>query len=342
MSTKSTEKSILSKLSRRILTPWKKPVQPKRLSIGTERHDLCVVYTYSMHSGWILDAIADHVLKYASAHSSVASCRAESIEIPSAERYFFIHPALYFDLARHIPSLKQKMSLVFYTHAQSLSLSNSERCLLNNCRGIVSMSSLTTEFLVANGIDRNIIFTEILGCDDIFRVPTENASRSGVCLSSRFCDRKNPKLLVDVVKASKSTSFFLAGKKWTEWKGFRDLVRQPNFEYCDIPHYEYPEWYRRFKIFLSTSSLEGGPMPLLETMNSGCIPVVSDTGFARDVLGVELKKLIFPVDASCFEVCNKLEMAAESKCDVRTISGQYTWDRFCSRLNDIFLNKSHR
>ena len=46
----------------------------------------------------------------------------------------------------------------------------------------------------------------------------------------------------------------------------------------------YPAIYNMMKIFVSLSIHEGGPLPVLESMCCGAYPIVTNTGFAFDVI----------------------------------------------------------
>ena len=46
----------------------------------------------------------------------------------------------------------------------------------------------------------------------------------------------------------------------------------------------YPDLYSKMDVFVSPSILEGGPVPILESMMSNCVPVASKTGFCPDII----------------------------------------------------------
>ena len=56
------------------------------------------------------------------------------------------------------------------------------------------------------------------------------------------------------------------------------------FNTFKLNYHDYPKFYKKMKIFLSLSSLEGGPIPLLEAMMSNCFPVITNVGFCSDVV----------------------------------------------------------
>ena len=56
------------------------------------------------------------------------------------------------------------------------------------------------------------------------------------------------------------------------------------------------------KVFCSLSLHEGGPMPLLESMSCGVMPVVTNTGFAYDVLGKDHSDCLISTDSTPAEI----------------------------------------
>jgi glycosyltransferase involved in cell wall biosynthesis len=57
------------------------------------------------------------------------------------------------------------------------------------------------------------------------------------------------------------------------------------------------------------SSLEGGPLPLLEAMACGLVPVVTDTGWASDLIVNHKNGIIIPVEANVEVVKNSIKKA---------------------------------
>jgi glycosyltransferase involved in cell wall biosynthesis len=65
----------------------------------------------------------------------------------------------------------------------------------------------------------------------------------------------------------------------------------------------------RHKVFCSLSTLEGGPVPLIESLASGLKIVVTDTGHVRDVLSQIHDYNIIPIDAKVDVVVSALREA---------------------------------
>ena len=62
------------------------------------------------------------------------------------------------------------------------------------------------------------------------------------------------------------------------------LENHPKIIIINTKYKYYPVFYNFMKVFVSLSIHEGGPLPVLESMCCGCYPIVTNTGFAFDVL----------------------------------------------------------
>jgi glycosyltransferase involved in cell wall biosynthesis len=84
---------------------------------------------------------------------------------------------------------------------------------------------------------------------------------------------------------------------------------------------------KRAKIFLSLSSLEGGPIPLIESMSWNCIPIATDTGFARDFIENGKNGFILPVNPTTSEVVTAIKKSVLISIESRTSVAHLTWER---------------
>lgn len=108
-----------------------------------------------------------------------------------------------------------------------------------------------------------------------------------VIFVSNFYMRKRPNLILETIKALPSLRFTIYGKNWDMWKDFKQLQSLPNLNYFDFRYSEYPEVLASHRVFCSLSEIEGGPVPLLESLTAGLVSVVTDTGYARDLTEVK-------------------------------------------------------
>ena len=89
----------------------------------------------------------------------------------------------------------------------------------------------------------------------------------------------------------------------------------------------------KMKVFLSLSTLEGGPIPLIEAMFCNAFPVVTDTGFARDVIREGINGFIIAADCDVSTIVNRIGKAYEIECDVSSSVIDYSWGNFVLNIN---------
>jgi glycosyltransferase involved in cell wall biosynthesis len=137
----------------------------------------------------------------------------------------------------------------------------------------------------------------VLGAADPDQFRFHERGSGVVGLSSSFYERKNPDCLLQLIKLLPHRQFVLLGRKWNQYARFEEMRAQPNFTYLQLPYRDYPDVYATFDVFLSMSSLEGGPIPLIEAMMGNAVPVASRTGFAPDLIRHGENGFIFDLDA---------------------------------------------
>jgi glycosyltransferase involved in cell wall biosynthesis len=156
-------------------------------------------------------------------------------------------------------------------------------------------------------------------------------------MCSAFYHRKNPKLIKEMVGLRRDLDFQLLGKGWKNYEHFDTLMKAPNFEYISHLDYgEYAKWYANLDIFWSPSILEGGPVPTIESMMAGIVPVVSDTGNARDLIDHGNNGYIFSIDGSAEKTAKLFDLALQNKNDIRaSVVPEYGWEQYCQRYKKV-------
>jgi glycosyltransferase involved in cell wall biosynthesis len=138
--------------------------------------------------------------------------------------------------------------------------------------------------------------------------------------------------LLELMRLLPHRRFHLIGRKWEQYALFAAMKALPNFSYLTIPYQQYPEQYRKFDVFLSMSTLEGGPIPLLEAMMCNAVPVASDTGFAPDLIRHGENGFLFDIDAPAPTIAWQIEAAFQLQCDVRSTVLPYDWHNFSKTI----------
>jgi glycosyltransferase involved in cell wall biosynthesis len=283
------------------------------------------------YKGWILEGIINEIIKYLPKnYSYVKSYELKDLE--DADLYFFVHYQLYHSfLAFGNKYLNPKKCLIWFTHPNN-SVNFSHKSLiysLNRAGIIFSTCTIWKNKLMEHRINENKIVVPIGGADEnIFLKSTQNTRT--VIISSAFYERKNPVIIHELIEQSKDINFILLGPNWEKYTSFNQLISCRNLRYLDVPYSEYPQYYAQASIYLSLSSLEGGPIPLIEAMMSNLIPVVTNTGFAKDVIKDGKNGLIIELsDLNINLIKNKIEKAFNMEFDNRTYTlNNYSWSAF--------------
>jgi glycosyltransferase involved in cell wall biosynthesis len=290
--------------------------------------DICYVVA-PQNRGWILDRVARELSASYEAGRSVVS---EPGALPPARVYFFTHPNLFLrDIGWRGRPGRTRAVFVTHTYPENLDEIASG---LRTAQFLVCMNSAVRESLVARGVPRQRTEVFIGGADEAQFTPAEGARPRRILLSSGYYERKAPFSLLALVRALPGEEFLLVGRDWRRWSQFTDLARCPNFEYVEPAYDQYPAQYRHCDVFLSLSSLEGGPIPLIEAMLTDLVPVVTRTGFAPDIIEHGKNGFLFDPGAPVAAVIPLLEAARERRFAVRATALDYTWNVFSRRVND--------
>ena len=90
-------------------------------------------------------------------------------------------------------------------------------------------------------------------------------------------------------------------------------------------------------VYLSTSTLEGGPIPLIETMMCNIIPVVTKTGFTQDVIQNGKNGFLFDAKQETSSICKLIEKALTLELDTRTSVLDYSWSKFANKIQKLMF-----
>jgi glycosyltransferase involved in cell wall biosynthesis len=277
--------------------------------------------------GWILEGICVDLRARFVGRSTIHY--ADVGPPPRAHAYFFSHLSLYFPAARFLPA-RSRVAILF-THP-SRPLAVEERHVLDRYRPvIVCMSSEGMDYLASNGVSVELLQLAVPGADPDRFLPHERRGGSvGFC--SAFYERKNPSVMFDIVASLPSERFMLVGRNWEQSPWADTIAALPNLRYMSADYSDYPELYAQMDVFVSASTLEGGPMPLLEAMLSNVVPVATRTGFARDLIVDGVNGYLTETTSAASEFLAPIADARRSRTDIRATVVQFSIDAYAQQV----------
>ena len=254
-------------------------------------------------------------------------------QLPLARNYFFSHHTLYLRYFLAEPVRVRDCSLVLYTHPRNETAAEIavQRDAFNQARKVIFMCQAHHALWLARGLlpERCCV---VLGGADPALFPGHTRGSGVVGLSSAFYERKNPDRLLQLIECLPHRQFCLIGRNWNQYALFESMKAAPNFTYLTLPYEQYPAHYQKFDVFLSLSTMEGGPIPLLETMMCNAVPVASRTGFAPDLIQDGANGFLFDTDAPSETIAARIEAAFLLQGDIRASVLDYSWDNFSRNI----------
>ncbi len=295
--------------------------------------DLVFVTPPGSAQGWILDAICREVGTRLP-DLSIAYCR-DGEALPRARRYFFSHYMYFVGALVRQPHALLGRTHVFATHLEPEKHAIDDRLLgrLLACSdGVVCMNQGLRDTLAALGVPADRLGIAVGAASrEVYR-PHARRADGAVGFCSAYYERKSPERLFEIVSALPHRHCVLLGRGWQRYPRFDALRALPNFEYIETSYEHYAAHYARMSVFVSVSSLEGGPIPLLEAMMSNAVPVASRTGFAPDLIEHGRNGFLFDVGAPASTICALVEQAYALDTDVSASAAHGDWSDYTARL----------
>lgn len=246
--------------------------------------------------------------------------------LPSAEHYFLSH---YTFMPYAMEQTSAKLT-VFFTHDKG-NVSEYVK-YFNRCENVIAESPEGQELLLSLGVRPELLHMVPEGGDNVaFRPHQRTENGTVIVASTNYGDgRKNPELVHAVRSLLPHRKFDILGESWGV----------PN-----VPYSAYPAHFADGTVFLSCAKLEGGgPNALIEAMHANLVPVVSDTGNARQYIQHGHNGFIFSHGTSAEEVARLVERAYSFKPqekvpfnDVWRTVTQFTWENYATQMREIIL-----
>ena len=305
-----------------------------------KENEIIFVTPPSGSEGWILEAIAREIANYLPKNVNFSICKFKK-KLPKSKSYFFTHYMYYFNYQKRKLFKNHSKNYVWFTHIEYEKHQVKEKALINSLKkvtGIFCTNSSVKNYLIKKGCEPKKVHLVLGAADPNLFSYKKDATRDKVGFCSAFYDRKNPEKIYELVKLMTEYNFILVGKGWSNYENFQEMLSLPNFTYVEpLDYSEYPNLYSEMKVFVSTSDIEGGPIPLMEAMMSNVMPVVSDTGFASDIIINGKNGYIFPVNENIEIIANLVKKAFLNKNDVRQSVLNYSWKNFSRKIIKVIL-----
>jgi glycosyltransferase involved in cell wall biosynthesis len=247
--------------------------------------------------------------------------------IPKRDSYFFSYITIFESYYKRNPMRFENKSIVLYPHNESeMGDLNHQAKVLNKAYKTYFFCSADARQLIAHGLREDKV--EIAYCavdNDCLPIAGEQKSKKTVILASRFGPRKGLDALPDVIRLMNDFHFIALGRGWESFIAENQLDIVHNFEYHQFNKVSRNKYFSRAGIFLSLSNLEGGPVPLIEAISMGCIPVATRTGFAEDLIVDKESGILLPLHPGTSEIVSALRAAITIEAE--PVNGYLTWDR---------------
>ena len=287
---------------------------------------------------WIFGAKARRLAKFSNLNASVYFHN-RLRNIPDSDGYFFVFHQYFYRAIRHNPSILNKKNIVMFTHPNwtfSFSKSHVIWCL-NMADKVICLNSSVRKELIKAGLKADKTELIHIASNPNFFYPHERKTGSvGFC--SAFGDRKNPEMVYQLVKHMPERQFYMIGRYWEHYEKYNELNSFSNFTYFNNKDYKtYPDLYNKIDLFISPSTLEGGPVPLLEAMLSNCFPIASKTGFCPDIIEHGVNGFLFDIDADYTKVMTLINLADGENSDIRASALEYSWEQCSKKIDQLFL-----
>lgn len=305
-----------------------------------KKNEIIFVTPPSKSEGWILEAIAKEIANYLPENINYSICKF-SKKLPKSKSYFFTHYMYFFNYQKRKLLTNYSKNYVYFTHIDYEKHKVKEKALIDSLKkvsGIFCMNSSVKNYLIKKGCKPEKVHLAIGAADPNLFSHQNTLARNTVGFCSAFYERKNPEKIHGLAKLMKEYNFLLVGKGWSNYKNFQEMISLPNFNYVEPRDYsEYPNLYSKMKVFVSTSDVEGGPIPLVEAMMSEVMPVVSDTGFASDIIINGQNGYIFPTNENIENIANLVKKAFLNDNDVRQTIINYSWKNFSREITKVIF-----
>ncbi len=176
---------------------------------------------------------------------------------------------------------KRKLLALWFTHKED-EFSKEEIRAIQRCSIVFVHSRLAKQSLME--LFPSCKFVVVIGAIDTSRFEVPAIPGDTIAWVGTPNIRKNPQLIVRLALEFPELKFRLIGKGWGESEYWKDIEHLQNLEYREVDKALSSADFDWCDKYLMLSKIEGGPMPLLESLAAGLVPICTRTGFVEDIL----------------------------------------------------------
>ena len=249
--------------------------------------------------------------------------------IPKAKAYFFSYPTIFRFYLEKNPKKFTNNSLVLYPHNEPEMGSVSEQVnLLNKAHKVYFYCKQDAENLASSGLkSEKIVIANCAIDNDCVFDNKEIREEKTIILASKFGPRKGAELLPAIIKKLPDWNFIVMGRGWGNFLKQEKLLNVPRLTYVQFNKKNRSKYFSKAKIFLSLSNLEGGPVPLIESMALGVIPISTSTGFAPEFIKDGINGYLLPLLPDSDLIVSKIISVDKLSESPEFSVAHLTWDR---------------
>jgi glycosyltransferase involved in cell wall biosynthesis len=220
-------------------------------------------------------------------------------------------------------------SLILYPHNEPEMGSVSEQVnLLNKAHKVYFYCKQDAENLASSGLkSEKIVIANCAIDNDCVFDNKEIREEKTIILASKFGPRKGAELLPGIIKKLPDWNFIVMGRGWGNFLKQEKLLNVPRLTYVQFNKKNRSKYFSKAKIFLSLSNLEGGPVPLIESMALGVIPISTSTGFAPEFIKDGINGYLLPLLPDSDLIVSKIISVDKLSESPEFSVAHLTWDR---------------
>jgi len=249
--------------------------------------------------------------------------------LPKYDAYFFSYPTIFKYFLNKNPNRFESKSIILYPHNEpEMGTISDQVVLLNKAFKTYFYCKADADNLISNGLQPAKAL--IANCAiDIDCVTSKNVVRNHqtIVLASKFGPRKGAELLPPLIKMLPEWNFVIMGRGWERFLTHEKIIALPNLTYVKFNKENRVKFLSSAKIFLSLSNLEGGPVPLIESMSLGVIPISTNTGFAPEFITDGVNGYLLPINPDPELIVAKIKSINELSEKPEIAVSHLTWDR---------------